>query len=84
MLWNYRVIVKDTIDLTGVIFKDFAIHEVYYEDDGSIKFITTDPITIDGESLEDLKESISMVQGALDKPIIEDQWPEEEEQQNGS
>jgi len=63
--WNYRVIrhVEPDWDET------FAIHEVYYNDDGEPDGCTTEAI-IAGEDLQDLDRILDMMRRALSEPIL--------------
>lgn len=61
MSWNYRVVLRDA---------EFAIHEVFYEEDGSINGMTVDPVYPRAESLEGLREELERYSTALDKPVL--------------
>ena len=65
MIFDYRVIKR----------KDgsFIVGEVYYnEEDNSIVFWDPDPVGIEAESLEHLKEELDYVKQAFNKPILEE------------
>ena len=61
MVWNYRVIEHDGL---------FHIHEVYYNDNGSICAISEDPMHPHGESLEELERDMEHFLQAFDRPVL--------------
>jgi hypothetical protein len=65
MTWNYRIIHHD---------KDkhpyFAVHEVFYDDDGKIMSWTTDPINITGENKPDLIKTLRQMLGDVESEIL--------------
>jgi hypothetical protein len=65
MSWNYRV-VKITEDDDDY----FAIHEVYYNEDGSIRVMTESPVPVGGESVDSLRSSLQMMMSCLDKDVL--------------
>ncbi len=48
----------------------FAIHEVYYNEDGECDLVTVDPCCPQGETLEELKQDFELYQKALEKPVL--------------
>lgn len=50
----------------------FTLHKVYYDDDGSVKYWSTDPIAAYGETLEELKNDLEHQLKALEKPVLEE------------
>lgn len=69
MSWNYRIVaMKSVADETF----GYAIHEVFYDDDGTIKGYTEKPVCITGESLGDISEALEMMAKATTLPIMED------------
>lgn len=50
----------------------FTLHEVYYDDDGNVKYWSTDPIAAYGETLEELKSDLEHQLKALEKPVLEE------------
>jgi hypothetical protein len=46
-IWHYRVIRK-----AG----RYGVHEVYYDDDGEIRSCSEEPVRLEAQSLEDLRE----------------------------
>lgn len=80
MTWNYRVMShppQSRPDGQGETW--FAIHEVFYKD-SSVKdtkvtskevSYTQEPITIEGTSIEKLRQTLLHMLAALDKPVLE-------------
>lgn len=68
MSWNHRVI-KKTYP-SGE--ESYGIHEVYYNENGEIYAHTTDPIDLNCETLDDLKQYIQWCLKACEKPILID------------
>ncbi len=66
--WNHRV-VKKTYE-NGE--EAFGIHEVFYNEDGTIYSYTKDPVDASCESLEALREYIQWMTDCLDKEILVD------------
>jgi len=70
--WNNRVVrtthVSPNPDVSPCV--EFAIHEVYYNDDGNICAITENPKSATGESVEELKETLQRMLSACDKDIL--------------
>ena len=64
MSWNHRVI-KTGDD-------SFAMHEVYYDDDGKPEYWTTLPVPPAAESLSALGEVLGWMKDALDAPVLEE------------
>lgn len=64
MSWNYRVIKTDHEEPV------FVIHEVYYDENGLVKSWSEDPMHPLGESPEELKQDVKLMQAALDRPAI--------------
>jgi len=67
MTWNHRVIRRKYEN--GEEY--FAIHEVYYNKDGKPNMVTTLPITIVEESVDDLAITIDLIRKCLDKPVLD-------------
>ena len=66
--WNYRVI-KHQPEKGHVVL--YAVHEVYYNDDGSTNGHTENAIWPVGETIEELRSDINRMLLALDRPVIE-------------
>jgi len=65
--WNHRVVKKT---LAGNDF--YAVHEVHYNDNGSIFAYTEEPVDISGESIEDLREYCQWILDCFDKEVLVD------------
>ncbi len=60
--WNYRVVRSDG---------HYAVHEVFYRDDGSVEAWTEVPVALSAETLDDLRAELQSYAAALDRPPIE-------------
>jgi hypothetical protein len=65
MHWNHRVIRSRR---NGEEW--YAIHEVYYDDDGKPETYTAEPDGIEGESLEELRQYLTWMRAALRQPVL--------------
>ncbi len=77
MSWNYRIIETEFEKYPDE--KDYSIHEVYYNKDGSIQSITLNPVPVSGDTQEEVGRILEMMKEALEKPILkkkklEEQW----------
>jgi hypothetical protein len=75
MSWNYRVVEKEVKyePTVGKVVIDtyYQIHEVYYDEDGSITMYSKDAITPFGEdSVDSLQSDLYKMQEAFNKPIL--------------
>lgn len=70
MSWNHRVIKHSQLMSDGVEETWFSIHEVYYNEDGSLQSYTESPVEPVGESLLELSEDLARFQKALAKPVL--------------
>lgn len=67
MGWNYRVLRRE--------YKDepyYAIHEVYYKKNGSIRMWSVNAMDPGGSTPEELADVLRMMQEALKKPILQE------------
>lgn len=65
MGWNHRVlafIYEDEVQL--------QIHEVYYNKKGKPNGYTSNPISINGGSLKDIKWTLKQIKKCLKKPVL--------------
>ena len=76
MSWNYRIVARKYGDDEYY----YDIHEVYYDNDGSIKMWTRDGVGIGGYSVEELRSAYKMYGVAFNKPLL--YWHEDEEELN--
>lgn len=72
MSWNYRVIRRSFISADDTKAYSYAIHEVYYNEDMTIKSWTVDPIDACGEAIKELKECLECMLLACSKPVLEE------------
>lgn len=74
MSWNYRVL---AYEVDSQIY--FKVHEVYYDKYDKPNGYTKEPITIEGEDLEDIMWSLKEIEIAFSKPILweGDKFPSE-------
>lgn len=71
MHWNYRVIQKKLDFNSKFIQKNwYEVKEVYYEDGDSSIGISEKPITICGESKEDIVKVLKMILNDIEKTDI--------------
>jgi hypothetical protein len=63
--WNYRVIYTPTNQENS-----FAIHEVFYNDEGLPIGATKNPVELGASSMEDLQLTVDRLKDAMDKPIL--------------
>lgn len=65
MHWNYRLI-DMSHDNAGEPW--LALHEVFYEDDGSLMGYT--PVSTGSESVEGMKQTLEWMLLATEKPVL--------------
>lgn len=72
--WNNRVMKRTYTHLEGTpdeFTEDyFAIHEVYYDDEGEVTTYTTEPTSPRGENIEELRQSLEWMMEATKKPVL--------------
>jgi hypothetical protein len=71
MHWNHRVVRHHTKNIMGDPDVGYAIHEVYYDDDGSIRGMTQDAVSPYGDTPEELKDDLERMLEAISKPILD-------------
>ena len=65
-MWNNRIIKHEKGGATW-----YSVHEVFYNEDGSIYAHTDDPITIVGETEEEAVEQAEQIlRDIKDKPVL--------------
>ena len=76
--WNYRVVEKDIkykIDCSEMEYENvsYSIHEVYYDEDGSITMWSAESISPYGEAcVKDLEVDIKFMWEACSKPVLKE------------
>jgi hypothetical protein len=71
MTWNYRVVHRCVCGPLGDFADVYAIHEVYYRDDGTPYAVSNDPDPMLGETLEELRTARLMMSRAFREPVLE-------------
>ena len=66
MTWNYRVL-RQVYD--GEDF--YAIHEVYYDDDGNPQYCTLNSVGAAGDTMDELKQDLLHYVEAVYKPVLD-------------
>ena len=72
--WNHRVIRTRHAKTETVAY---YIHEVYYQEDGSIAGWTERPVTPVGETVQELRKEIERFLLACYRPILEEKETDE-------
>ncbi len=62
--WNYRVIVNDTTNP-----ESFGVHSVHYEGNNITNY-SAEPVSLSGNSKEDLKGDLELMMQAFDRPVL--------------
>ncbi len=65
MTWNYRVMKHVEEDFTY-----YHIHEVYYNEDGSVASCSQYQCSPFGADVEELTEDFKLMAGAFERPVI--------------
>lgn len=66
--WNHRVLKHNA----GTEDEYLAIHEAFYGVDGEDDVVwTRDPITVTGETIEELRETLERMLRALETPVLD-------------
>ena len=64
--WNLRIIHYDKREPSG-----YGVHEVFYNEDGTVFDYTENPIDITGETIEDVKKYAQMIVDDINKsPVL--------------
>ena len=59
--WDYRIVQRGD---------EFAVHEVFYNDDGSIEGMTADPVCPGARTVEELHDEFERYRAAFEKPVL--------------
>jgi len=69
--WNYRV-VRHPPGVGGATEEWFALHEVFYGEDGEPIGITENPVSFGGDTPEEVAESLEMaLRDARERPVLD-------------
>lgn len=71
MTWNHRVIRYETRNLFGDPDVGYAIHEVFYDNDGNVRGMTSDPVKPWGDTKDELRLELMRMLEALNKPDLD-------------
>ena len=71
MMWNNRI-VKHKKDVGVQSYSWYSVHEVFYNENGGINGYTEDPISIVGETVEDVKSQLKMIMKDIEKHEVID------------
>ena len=66
-MWNNRIVKHEKDDEVW-----YSVHEVFYSEGGGINGYTEDPITILGETVEDVKSQLKMMMKDIEKHEVID------------
>ena len=66
-MWNNRIVKHKKDDAVW-----YSVHEVFYNDNGGITFYTENPITIFGETVEEVKSQLEMITKDIEKHEVID------------
>ena len=66
-MWNNRIVKHEKDDTVW-----YAVHEVFYNDDGGINGYTEDPISILGETAEDVILQLQIIMKDIEKHEVID------------
>jgi len=66
MSWNYRICFRSQNRSYG-----FYVHEVYYDDNGMIKFYSKNPVNVYGDDPDDVYQTLKMMMDSLDKDLLD-------------
>ena len=64
-MWNFRVVKKTLRD-----HSEIGIYSVYYDLDGEPNGVSMDPQYVMGYSVEDLADTLRLMEECLDKPVL--------------
>lgn len=67
MSWNYRIMRRPGPDGSA----DYAIHEVYYGQDGEVRNWTANGVGPGGETLDELSSDLAFILAALSRPVLD-------------
>ena len=69
--WNYRLVHRRIKTTPGTTEHTYAIHEVYYDDDGVPDMVTEGEVGVLGETIEEAKSAWTMMEEAFNQPVLE-------------
>jgi len=71
--WSHRVVRQKHKSFVPGVEPEitYSIHEAFYDDGDTEPSVTLQPSYPQGETLDDLRQVLTMMLEALDKPVIE-------------
>ena len=66
--WNYRVVKKGNL---------YGVHEVHYDENGKVEFLSVNPVPVEAGSREDLKWVLRMMEANWCMPPVDFETMEE-------
>lgn len=67
MIWNHRLMRRRLKN--GYVV--WAIHEVYYDEGGRVKYWTEDPVLVEEEEADELRETLERFMRAMSQPALD-------------
>ena len=71
MTWNHRVVKYETCNLFGDPDVGYAIHEVFYDNNGNVQGMTSNPVKPWGDTKDELRLELMRMLDALTKPDLD-------------
>ena len=71
MTWNHRVVKYETPNLFGDPDVGYAIHEVFYDNNGNVQGMTSNPVKPWGDTKDELRLELMRMLDALTKPDLD-------------
>lgn len=69
MSWNHRILKRT---YPGAFVETlYQVHEVYYDDSGKPTMCTENPISVTGETVEEIYETLNRMIKAAEKPVLD-------------
>lgn len=70
--WNYRLVHRKHYGRTPEFDEDvYAIHEVYYDNDGKVRAVSTDPSPVYANDMQGIEWVLRKMQEAYTKDVLE-------------
>ena len=71
MTWNHWVVKYETRNLFGDPDVGYAIHEVFYDNNGNVQGMTSNPVKPWGDTKDELRLELMRMLDALTKPDLD-------------
>jgi len=71
MTWNHRVVKYETRNLFGDPDVGYSIHEVFYDNNGNVQGMTSNPVKPWGDTKDELRLELMRMLDALTKPDLD-------------